>query len=107
ATAIALAAVVTGLSSIDCLGGDRQSRGNAGDAELVAGLLDEELVTARTRWRVKAAVRMIAQSFIRAEYADQLIDFIVIRAHILIRNGPIFGEAVFRLALEVVGAETE
>src|SRR5207249_4918466 len=105
--AVALSAVVTGLPSIDRLRRDRQSRRDAGDAQLVGRLLDEQLVAAWLGRRLEDAVGMIAQPLVASEQTDQTIDAVVVRLHVLVADRPIVAESIERLPLEVVGAEAQ
>src|SRR4029079_8621750 len=76
AAATALSAVVTCGTSVERLRDHRAPSGNARDLELVARFLDQVLVAARCRWRMKDSVRLVANSFFASVDADQAIDAI-------------------------------
>src|SRR5262245_61086877 len=50
---------------------------------------------------------MIAQIFVRAEDADQLVDLVVVRFDVVVRDGPVVAQAVEALAAKIVGAEAQ
>ena len=81
--------------------------GMHGDVQLVGRLLDQQLVAARLRRRLEDAVRLVAQSFVAAEEADEVIDAVVVRLDVVVADRPVVAEAVEALAPEVVGAEAQ
>ena len=78
AAAAALSAVVTRRPAVERLRQNRQPRRDARDAQLVGGLLDQQLVAARLRRRLEDAVRLVRNAFIRAEDADEAIELVVV-----------------------------
>jgi hypothetical protein len=53
------------------------------------------------------AIGVVGQAFVGTEYADQLIDFIVVRLDILIGNGPVGTQPVNIFSAEIVGAKAQ
>ena len=80
---------------------------NAGDLQLVGRLLDQQLVAARLRRRLKDAVGLVRQAFHRAEDADQAIELVVVRLDVVVGDRPVVAEAVEAAALEVVRAHAQ
>src|SRR5437762_4878095 len=107
AAAVALAAIMTAGTPIQWLGEYREPRWDARHAQLIGRLLDEELVAARLRRRLKDAIRLVRQILMAAEEADQPVDPIVVRCNLPIRDRPIVAESVPRLPLEIARAEAE
>ena len=107
AAAAALAAVVAGRPVAERPREDREARGDDGDAEALAGLLDRELVAARLRGRHEDAVRLVLDPLVRAEDPDHLVEAVVIGLEVLVADRPVVAEAVAAAALEVPGAEAE
>src|SRR5437763_4311996 len=107
AAAVALAAVVAGRPAVERSRQNREPGRNAGDVQLVRGLLDQQLVAARARRRLKHAVRLIGEVLFAAEQADQPVDLVVLGGDIVVRDGPVVAQAIAALPLEVVRAEAE
>jgi len=107
AAAVALAAVVARRTAVERPRQDRQARGDAGDPEPIARLLDEQLVTTRLRRRQEDPVRIVAQPFAAAEDPDQPVDPIVVGRDVLVADRPVIAQSVDALAPEVVGPEAE
>ena len=53
------------------------------------------------------AVRIVGQSFVRAENADELVELVVVRFDVVVRDRPVIAQAVQALAPEIVGAEAQ
>src|SRR5438046_5394599 len=102
AAAAALSAVVTRRPAVERLRQNRQPRRDARDAQLVGGLLDQQLVAARLRRRLEDAVRLVRNAFIRAEDTDEAIELVVVRLDVVVRDRPVVAEAIHAAALEVV-----
>ena len=107
AASAALAAVVARHPSVQRLGQNRQPAGNARDLQLVGGLLDEQLVAARLGRRQEHAVGIVRQSLLAAEDADERVDPVVERLHVLVGDRPVVAETIEALPAEVVGTEPE
>src|SRR3990170_1553886 len=98
AGAPALAAVMTRRPAVERLRQDREADGNATDVQALRGLLDQQLVAARLRWRLEDAVRIVGQPLIRSEEADVAVDAVVVRLEIVVGDRPVVGEAGQALA---------
>ncbi len=98
---------MTGRPAIERLGQNRQPRRNALHPQPVGGPLDEQLVAAWTRCGEKPAVRVVPQILVAAENAHQIVHAIVVRRHIIVRDGPVVTQAILRLPLKVVRPETQ
>ena len=107
AAAAALAAVVARHPAVERLREDRQPAGDARDLQLVGGLLDEQLVAARLGRRQEDAVGIVRQALVAAEDADERVDPVVVRLHVLVGDRPVVAETVEALAPEVVGTEAQ
>ena len=91
-------------------GEDRAVDRNHGDTELGDVLLDVEFAGAGLRWREQRAVRgvrRVLEAFIGAVDADEHLDLVVIRSHVVVGERPVEAEAVTRIGFEVVRAVTE
>src|SRR2546430_5627451 len=107
AAAVALAAVVARRPAVERSRQNREPGRNAGDVQLVRGLLDQQLVAARARRRLEYAVRLVGEILFAAEQADQPVDLVVIGGLMVVRDGPCGTQAIPALPLEVVRAEAE
>src|SRR5665213_1483625 len=107
APATALAAVMAGHASVQRLREDREAPWDAGDIELLARVLDHQLVATGSRCGLKESVRIVVQSLVAAEYADEFIDLRVIRLYVIVPDRPVVAESVDGLAAKIVGAEAE
>ncbi len=90
---------------------DRETRRHDGNLQLVAGFLDQELVRARPRRRQEDAVRFVLQAglgrVVRSEYADEAVELVVVRLHVVVRDRPVIAEPVDRPPPEVVRPEPQ
>src|SRR5271167_2753654 len=77
ATSAALTAIMARRTAVERLGENGEARGNAGDIEFVAGLFDEEFVTARFRRGKKDAVGGAWHILPGSEHADIAFHLIV------------------------------
>src|SRR5207237_4654738 len=84
-----------------------QPPGNAGNSQLVRRLVDEQLITARLRRRLKDAVRLVRQIFVAAEQPDQPVDAVVVRRDVAVADRPIVTEAVACLPLKIPWPKAE
>ena len=107
AASAALAAVVARHPSVQRLRQNRQPAGNARDLQLVGGLLDEQLVAARLGRRQEDTVGIVRQPLLAAENADERVDPVVERLHVLVGDRPVVAETIKALPAEVIGAEPE
>ena len=103
----ALPAVVAGRTPVQRTREDRQPLRNARDLEPVGRGLDEQLVAARARRRLKDAIGLVGQVLDRAEDPDELIDLVVIRLEVVVADWPVVAEPVDAPAAEIVRAESQ
>ena len=106
-TAAALAAIVARHPPVQRLRENRQPAGNAGDLQLVGGLLDEQLVAARLGRRQKDAVGIVRQPFLAAEDTDERVHSIVEGLHVLVGDRPVVAEPIEALPAEIIGTEAQ
>ena len=107
AASTTLAAVVARHPAVQRLRQDRQPAGNAGDLQLVGGLLDEQFIAPRPGRRQEDAVGIVRQSLLAAEDADERVDPVVERLHVFVGDRPVVAETIEALPPEVVGAEAQ
>ncbi len=107
AAAPALRAVVAGGAAAVGLGQDRDARGDAGDPQLVAGLLDQELVSPGRGRRQEDAVGLVLQALVGAEQADHAVEPVVVGLDVVVGHRPVVAQAVAAARLEVPGTEAQ
>src|SRR3972149_9525675 len=107
ASPAALAAVVAGGPSVQRLRQDRAPSGNAGDAELVAALLHQELPAAGRGRRHEDAIGLVLDALVAPVDPDEPVDLVVVRGDFLISDGPIVSEPVVAPRLEVARTEPQ
>jgi hypothetical protein len=102
-----LATIVAGRPPLERPGQHRKPRGNAGDSQPVAGPLDQQLVTARPRWRQEHTVRIVRACLEAAEDADQAVHPVIVRLEVVVADRPVGAQAVETVPAKVVRPETE
>ena len=80
----ALPAVVARGPAVERLRENRQPVGDDLDAQALGRVLDQQLVAARLGRRLKDAVGIVRQAFLRSENADERIDLVVVRLQIVV-----------------------
>src|SRR5439155_12343511 len=103
----ALRAVMAWWPAVVWLGNDRHARRNAGDVQLVAGLLDDGLCAARLRRRHENPVRSAGNIFFGAEDADVGLNFVVVGSDVLISKRPVVAHAIGGARLEIYRRKAE
>src|SRR2546423_5785233 len=84
-----------------------ESGSDTGDVEAIGGVLHHQLVTARRRRRQKISAGVIPKIVVVAENADKLVQPIVVRRKIGVRDRPIIAESIAALGLEVVPSKAK
>src|SRR5947208_12573799 len=102
AAAAALRAVVARRAPVQRTRQDGETGRDAGNAELLAGLLDHQLVAAGLGRRQELAVGRVLNPLVRAEHADQLFGLVVVRRQVVVSDRPVETLAVAAVRLEVV-----
>src|ERR1019366_2831407 len=102
-----LAAIVAGRAAMERPGEDGEARRDAGNFELVGGLLDEALVGARRGRGLETPVGSVFQAFGGAEDADQFLGLVVVRRQVVVGDGPVEAFPIAAVGLEIVWAHAE
>src|SRR3990172_13100110 len=93
--------------SVERLRQDRAASGNAGDAELVAAPLHQELPAAGRGRRHEDAIGLVLDALVAPVDPDEPVDLVVVRSYFLISDGPIVSEPVVAPRLEVARSEPQ
>ena len=108
AAASALAAIVARRAAVERLGQNRESRRHTGNVQPFGGLLDQQLIAARLRRRLKNAVRLVRHiRQVCTEDPDEPVDLVVVRFDVVVGDRPVVAEAVKSFPLKVVRTEPQ
>src|SRR6188472_2463892 len=103
----ALAAVMTGRPAVQRLGQDRETIGDAPNIQALGSFLDQQLVAARLRRRLKDPIRIVRQSFVRPEQANVAIDAVVVGLEVFVGDRPVIAKTVETLAPEIIRTKAQ
>src|SRR3989441_6173710 len=86
---------------------NRHARWDAGDAQAVGGLFDQELVAAWFWGWLKNAVGFIRQALFGPEDPDKHVELVEVRLQIVIADRPVVAQSVDAAVPEIVRTEAQ
>ena len=94
-------------ASVQWFCNDRSPCRYARDVQAIARFLDQQLVTARSRGRLKKSVGLVVNSLAAPVNADELIDPIVVGRDVIVCDRPVVAHSIEALPAEIVRPESE